>query len=124
MAACLPPHGTYGATKIAISNFGEALHYELKQNVDVLVWEAGYIHSNIHRDPPPKLLTLNTDKAVSDVLSKLGKEKNTKGSLKVDMYPMFIMPSSAKFAKVKRAKFVENEKKTDTKYDDAYKRIQ
>ena len=72
---------TYSATKIMLSNFGEAVHYELKSNVDVTVWDAGHVATNIHMDPPPRLVTLSAKKAVSDILRQLGKERRTRGSV-------------------------------------------
>ena len=38
----------YSATKAMISNYGESVHYELNSNIDVTVWEPGYVYSNIH----------------------------------------------------------------------------
>ena len=60
---------SYSATKAMVSNFGEAVHYELKTNVDVTVWEPGMVHSNIHIKDPPNAMTMKTDKAVSDILT-------------------------------------------------------
>ena len=93
--------GTYSATKVAVSNFGESIHYELKQNADVLVWEPGYVHSNIHTKAPPGLLTMSTKKAVSDALDKLGKNRKTLGSLLFYFYTYlsFLTPSTANFAR-------------------------
>ena len=39
----MPGIAAYSATKAAVSNFGEAIHYELKRKVDVTVWEPGFI---------------------------------------------------------------------------------
>ena len=79
----------YSATKSLISNFGESVHYELKKNVDVTVWEPGYVHSNIHVEAPPGFATLETPKAVSDILACLGKDRNTRGSLLFEFTPIF-----------------------------------
>ena len=56
------------------------MHFELKKNVDVTVWEPGYVASNIHYDAPPGYLTLSSKKAVSDIFSQFGTRK-THGSL-------------------------------------------
>ena len=78
----------YGVTKATVTNFGESVFYELKENVDITVWEPGYIYTKILLEKPPSLMSLETSKAVSDALSKLGKERKTRGSLIFDMYPM------------------------------------
>ena len=48
-----PGFASYAATKHAVSCFGEAMFFELKRNIDVTVWEPGYIESNIHLEAPP-----------------------------------------------------------------------
>ena len=86
-----PGSASYAATKMMISNFGEAVHYELKANVDVTVWEPGYISTTmIHTANPPSCLLVPTTKAVADVLTLLGKERRTTGSFKFDMYPTWL----------------------------------
>ena len=84
----LPGISSYSATKAAVSNFGESLYFELAKNVDVTVWEPGYVHSNIHLEEPPSLLTLSAENAVSDVLKDLGKKRTTKGSLTFEWLPV------------------------------------
>ena len=37
----VPGIASYCATKAMVSAFGVGIHYELKEHVDVLVWEAG-----------------------------------------------------------------------------------
>merc|ERR1712038_1728395 len=82
---------SYCATKAAISNWGQSMHYELESNIDVTVWEPGYVRSNIHveGDPPPAIFTLDTDKAVSDALACLGKTRKTRASLRYEFSPVF-----------------------------------
>ena len=60
-------YSAYSATKISLSNFGESISFELKNNVDVLVWEPGFVHSNLHLGRPPSG-TIATDIAVTGVL--------------------------------------------------------
>ena len=84
----MPGITSYCATKAAISNFGESLNFELSKNVDVTVWEPGYVHSNIHLEKPPSLLTLSAEDAVADVLKDLGKKRTTKGSLVFEWLPV------------------------------------
>ena len=79
---------SYSATKAMVSNFGESIHYELKSNVDVTVWEPGMVHSHIHLEQPPGWLTLETSKAVSDALACLGKDRNTRASLLFKFSPL------------------------------------
>ena len=81
-----PTFASYAATKHAISCFGEAMHFELKKNVDVTVWEPGYVESNIHLEKPPGFMTLTAKQAVGDMLSKFGVRK-TYGSLMFAMMP-------------------------------------
>ena len=69
----MPGIASYSASKAAVSNYGECLSFELERNVDVTVWEPGFVVSNIHLAPPPKTVTLNADVAVADVLRDLGK---------------------------------------------------
>ena len=90
----LPGIASYSATKAAVSSYGECLNFELERNVDVTVWEPGYVESNIHLAPPPKTLTLGADVAVADVLRDLGKHRKTAGSLIFEW-----MPRGASFTK-------------------------
>ena len=83
----MPGIAAYSATKAAVSNLGEAIHFELKKNVDVTVWEPGFIETKILVNAPPSVLTQSCEKAVGDILCSLGKTRNTKGSLRYDMYP-------------------------------------
>ena len=79
--AIFPCNASYSATKCMVSKWGECLHYEMKSNVDVTVWEPGFVESNIHLEKPPAGLTVKTDKAVSDILRYLGKTRKTEASL-------------------------------------------
>ena len=81
-----PTFASYAATKHAISCFGEAMHFELKKNVDVTVWEPGFVETNIHLDKPPGCVTLTAKKSVEDILKKFGVRK-TYGSLTFAMMP-------------------------------------
>ena len=83
----MPGIASYSATKAAVSNYGECLNFELERNVDVTVWEPGYVNSNIHLAPPPKTITLDADVAVADVLRDLGKQRSTTGSLIFEWLP-------------------------------------
>ena len=81
-------NASYSATKAMVSNFGESVHYELKENVDVTVWEPGIIYSNLHLSDPPGFLTKTTESAVTDILTLLGKERKTMGSLFFSLTPL------------------------------------
>ena len=93
-------NSNYSATKAMISNYAESIHYELKANIDVTVWEPGMVHSNIHLKDPPGLLTIETKKAVRDILNCLGKDRKTRGSLffilNPDIPPQWMAPGMAK----------------------------
>ena len=43
----IPNIASYCATKAMISNFGEALHYEVKEWIDVTIWEPGTTKTKI-----------------------------------------------------------------------------
>ena len=88
MAAYLN-YSAYSATKICLSNLGESVYFELRQNVDCLVWEPGFVHSNLHLGKPPSG-TIATDIAVSGALSQLGKERKTFGSLYFEFYYLLL----------------------------------
>ena len=81
-----PGFASYAATKHAVSCFGEAMFFELKRNIDVTVWEPGYIESNIHLETPPGFLTLTAKDAVNDIFNKFGIRK-TYGSLTFAFMP-------------------------------------
>ena len=82
----------YSATKAMISNYGESVHYELKSNIDVTVWEPGMVYSNFHIKDPPGMMTIEAKKAVYDALNCLGKDRKTRGSLFFTLTPSFIPP--------------------------------
>ena len=110
---------SYSATKSMVSNFGESIHYELKQNVDVTVWEPGYVHSNIHLETPPSAMTMETDKAVSDALACLGKDRRTRGSLIFSLTPFaptwMTAPGLLKEMRSKYSMLVELQNEKDKK---------
>ena len=72
---------TYSATKAMVSNFGESISYELKENVDVTVWEPGEIKTAIHLKDRGGITQKTAQDSVKDILTLLGKERNTAGSL-------------------------------------------
>lgn len=51
----------YPATKAAVSNFGEAIHYDLQKNVDVTVWEPGFIKTKMPGASTPSSMMLTTE---------------------------------------------------------------
>ena len=57
----MPGIAAYPATKAAVSNFGEAIHYDLQKNVDVTVWEPGFIKTKILVSPTPSSMMLTTE---------------------------------------------------------------
>ena len=93
------------------------MHYELKSNIDVTVWEPGYVKSNIHieGDEAPKAFTLETDKAVADALACLGKDRKTRASLSFIFSPTMpawvLGPAGAKLERDRYADRSERENK-------------
>jgi short-subunit dehydrogenase len=49
----MPSMTSYSSTKAFVSNLGECLHYELKEKIDVLVWNPGQIATNISQKNMP-----------------------------------------------------------------------
>ena len=84
-----PGIASYSATKAAVSNYGECLNFELERNVDVTVWEPGFIKSNMLLAPLPKIGIQDAEVAVADVLRDLGRQRSTAGSLGFALLPKF-----------------------------------
>ena len=82
---------TYSSSKACISAFSEALHFEVKDKMDVTCWELGPAYSNIVEETPPSCVTLTAKKAVSHVLTHLGRTRRTTGSLFYDFFCLLIM---------------------------------
>ena len=73
---------SYSSSKALVSNFCEAVQFELKKNVDVTVWTPGSVSSKIHVIiGESSIYTVRTEKAVADVLRQFGKVRSTMGSL-------------------------------------------
>ena len=65
----MPGIASYSATKAMVSNFSEALHFEVRDKIDVTCWEAGPCYTNLgNGEHPPAAITMTAKKAVSDVL--------------------------------------------------------
>ena len=48
LANCtMPGIANYSATKAMVSNFMEAFHFEVRDKIDVTVWEAGPCYTNL-----------------------------------------------------------------------------
>ena len=112
-------NASYSATKAMVSNFGESVHYELKQNVDVTVWEPGVVYSNFHLSKPPGIMTKTAKSAVSDVLTLLGKERKTRGSLFFSFTPVpptwMTAPGMARDMRKKYDRIVQKTEEKDKK---------
>jgi len=71
--AVLPGLANYCATKAMVSNFMEALYFEVRDKIDVTVWEPGPCYTKLFEgegsEKPPSFITLAADKAVRDVLT-------------------------------------------------------
>ena len=88
-----PGSQTYSATKLLVSNFGEAIHYEVSDRIDVLSWTPAGVRTKIFVDSnnctkeeeEAKLnnkLFLDTDVAVKTMLVDLGKSAVSFGHFK------------------------------------------
>ena len=49
----MPGLATYTATKAFVSNFIQALHYEVRSTVDVTCWDCGPTLTNLFGNEPP-----------------------------------------------------------------------
>lgn len=79
----MPGLASYSATKAMVSNFTQALHFEVRNKIDVTCWEPGPCTTNLFADQvegPPEIICLTPQKAVRDVLCQLGKARVTNGS--------------------------------------------
>ena len=54
----MPGVASYCATKAMVSAFGTGIHYELKEKIDVLVWEAGAAKTGLGggEESPPEAI--------------------------------------------------------------------
>ena len=76
----MPGVASYSATKAMVSNFTEALSFEVREKIDVTCWEPGPCDTNIFPNGESPAIKLTPRKAVSDVLCQLGKTRLTMGS--------------------------------------------
>ena len=88
---CFAGAQTYSATKAMIANFGQSIHYELKANVDVTVWEMGEVNTTIHLKRQSDSYK-SPQAAVSGALTQIGKERFTNGSLSFYLTSLFFPP--------------------------------
>lgn len=54
----------YSSTKACVSNFFTGLSYEVRDTVDVMVWEAGATNTNFVKDRPPSNSSTSAEVAV------------------------------------------------------------
>ena len=65
----LPGIAAYCATKAMVSNFAQALHFEVRHKIDVTDWEPGPCYTNLGTgEAPPKAITLTAQKAVDGAM--------------------------------------------------------
>ena len=78
----MPGDASYAATKAMVSNFMTALSYEVREKIDVSVWEPGLTYTNIFPDDfnPPSAVTMSSKKAVSGALRHVGRSRQTYGN--------------------------------------------
>jgi len=77
----MPGLASYCATKAMVSNFAQALHFEVRHKIDFTVWEPGPCYSNIMQgETPPKAITLTAEKAVDGIMRQMGRARITVGN--------------------------------------------
>jgi NAD(P)-dependent dehydrogenase (short-subunit alcohol dehydrogenase family) len=87
--------GPYASSKAGVAQFFEALHFELKDRIEVFSWDCGVVATKIN---PYKVgFRSNTVQAVSGCLKDIGCERRSFGSWKHELeaigtisLPMFI----------------------------------
>lgn len=77
----MPGLASYCATKAMVSNFGQALHFEVRHKIDFTVWEPGPCFTNLGQgEHPPKAITLTSEKAVDGIMRQMGRARITVGN--------------------------------------------
>ena len=110
----MPGIASYCATKAMVSNFMEAFSFEVRDKIDVTVWEAGPCYTNLgNGEQPPAAITMTAEKAVRGALCQAGRSRNTDGSyffhlLGGTMPPVWLLGS--KMADATRKKFIDSQK--------------
>ena len=64
----IPGVATYSCSKSLVSNFGQALHYEVRDKIDVTVWEPGSTDTKIIQSTDKSYWTLPTSDSVNGYL--------------------------------------------------------
>jgi len=86
-----PGMAIYGATKAFVRNLGEGVHYEVRDKIDVLSWQAAGVRTKITASGAPKdemekmhanPLYIDPDVAVECAFRDLGHTPGTEGSYK------------------------------------------
>ncbi len=77
----MPGLAAYCGSKALVSTFGEALSFEVREYMDVTVWDCGHVQTKLGGNYKGRT-TLTPEEAVSDALRHLGKSRRTKGSFK------------------------------------------
>ena len=81
----IPGVSTYSCTKSLVSNFGQALHYEVRDKIDVTVWEPGSTDTKIIQGTDRSYWTMPPSQSVDAYLCQHGKTRLTCGSMKHDI---------------------------------------
>ena len=64
----IPGVSMYSCSKALVSNFGQALHYEVRDKIDVTVWEAGSTDTKIIQGTEKTFWTLSPSDSVNGYL--------------------------------------------------------
>mmetsp|Transcript_6368 Transcript_6368/g.8259 ORF Transcript_6368/g.8259 Transcript_6368/m.8259 type:complete len:151 (-) Transcript_6368:148-600(-) len=72
----------YTASKAFSTWFASALHFEVKDKIDVMAWECGEVATNLRPVPANNANVLTVDAATKGALRDLGKEHVTCGDFR------------------------------------------
>jgi len=91
-------NAAYSAAKAFSSWFAQALHFEVKDKIDVMSWECGEVSTKMRNAPANGTSILTTDQAINGALRDIGKEYMTMGAFRHGfMHSLFLwMPVTAR----------------------------
>lgn len=79
-------NAAYSSSKAFSSWFAQALHFEVKDKIDVLAWECGEVSTKMRNAPANGKTILTTDQAINGALRDLGKEYVTQGAFRHEFF--------------------------------------
>jgi len=82
---------TYSAAKSFVSFLAIGLNYELKDKIDVMNYECGYVRTNMNPIRPLNFFTITAQKAVQGCLANLGHEHTTWGPINHEVSAWYLL---------------------------------